>query len=186
MSRSHLHTKARPVRATQDKLSTEAMTSQKTFAFQRFAYHVSVERWKTSTAQNVVGIEFMGARWNGRMYTYNSPIEFSVNWPGSNSYELGQLFTLISMGLIRYSCGHILAATMNRCMSNLVCGRFFIMLYRNMVMKMLKCKQFWRFDAGYVKLRYKLSGMELSRGSYGVDVLLFCCENRLAKIKANV
>ena len=37
-----------------------------------------------------------------------SPTEISVNWPGSKQlYESGQ-FTLISVGLIRYSCGHIL------------------------------------------------------------------------------
>ena len=46
-----------------------------------------------------------------------------------------------------------LGATMNRFMSNLVCGGFFIMLYRNMVMKMLKCKQIFFDD---VTLRYSI------------------------------
>ena len=37
----------------------------------------------------------------------SSPIEISVNWPGSKHYEPGQ-FTLISMGLIiRHSCCQI-------------------------------------------------------------------------------
>ena len=35
-----------------------------------------------------------------------SPTEISVNWPVRNCLKPGQL-TLISVGLIRYSCGHI-------------------------------------------------------------------------------
>ena len=55
----------------------------------------------------------------------------------------GQIFTLISMGLIRYSCGHILGHH-EPIHVKFGVWRFFIMLYRNMVMKMLKCKQkFW-------------------------------------------
>ena len=51
-------------------------------------------------------------------------------------------FTLISMGLIRYSCGHILGHH-EPIHVKFGVWRFFIMLYRNMVMKMLKCKTFW-------------------------------------------
>ena len=52
-----------------------------------------------------------------------------------NSLEPGQ-FTLISMGLIRYSCGHI-SGPMNR----FGLWMFFIMLQRYVVSKMLKCKK---------------------------------------------
>ena len=52
------------------------------------------------------------------------------------------LFTLNSMGLIRYSCGHILGPPWtDSC--QIWCVEVFIMLYQNMVMKMLKCKQFF-------------------------------------------
>ena len=49
--------------------------------------------------------------WGPKIWPYEyliSPIEISVNWPGNfpNSYKPGQ-FTLHSMGLIRYWCGHI-------------------------------------------------------------------------------
>ena len=56
---------------------------------------------------NLVGIGSWGPEIWPHEYLLSS-IEISVNWPGSNSYEPGQLFTLISMELIRYSCGHIL------------------------------------------------------------------------------
>ena len=63
------------------------MTSQKTFfAFQRFGYHVSVEH-DEKHPQPKFGVESVhgGPRY-GRMNTYLiSPIEISVNWPGSNS-----------------------------------------------------------------------------------------------------
>ena len=64
-----------------------------------------------------------------------SSIEVSVNWPFPNSFEPGQ-FALISMGLIRHSCGHISGH------HELFHLRvFFIMFYWNMVMKMLKLKK---------------------------------------------
>ena len=44
------------------------------------------------------------------------------------------------MGLIRYSCGHILGHH-EPIHVKFGVWRFFIMLYRNKVMKMLKCKQ---------------------------------------------
>ena len=95
--------------------------------------------WKTSTAQIWWESVHGGPEICPHEYLL-SPIEISVNWPGSNSYEPGQLFTLISMGLIRYSCGHILGHH-EPIHVKFGVWRFFIMLYRNMVMKMLKCKQ---------------------------------------------
>ena len=56
-----------------------------------------------------------------------------------NSYEPGQ-FTLISVGLIRYSCGHILGHH-EPIHVKFGVGGFFIMFYWNIVMKMLKCKK---------------------------------------------
>ena len=94
---------------------------------------------KNIHSPNLVGI----GSWGPEIWPHEyllSPIEISVNWPGSNSYEPGQLFTLISMGLIRYSCGHILGHH-EPIHVKFGVWRFFIMLYRYMVMKMLKCKQ---------------------------------------------
>ena len=90
--------------------------------------------WKNIHSPNLVGNRFMGGPRYGRMNTYLAPLKSVYIGLVPNSYEPGQ-FTLISMGLIRYSCGPYLGPTMNRFMSNLVCGGFFIMLYRNMVMK---------------------------------------------------
>ena len=68
-----------------------------------------------------------------------SPIEISVNWSGSK-----QLWTrpisLISVGLIRYSCGHISGHHEPIYVKFGVWG-FFIMFYWNIVMKMLKCNK---------------------------------------------
>ena len=101
-----------------------------------------MSRWsmmKNIHSPNLVGI----GSWGPEIWPHEyllSPIEISVNWPGSNSYEPGQLFTLISMGLIRYSCGHI-SGPHEPIRVKFGVWRFFIILYRNMVMKMLKCKQ---------------------------------------------
>ena len=56
---------------------------------------------------NLVGI----GSWGPEIWPHEYPIslnESSVNWPGSKQlcYEPGQ-FTLISIGLISCSCGHI-------------------------------------------------------------------------------
>ena len=103
----------------------------------------TMSRWsmiKNIHSPNLVGI----GSWGPEIWRHEyllSPIEISVNWPVPNSYEPGQ-FTLISMGLIRYSCGHILGHH-EPIHVKFGVWRFFIMLYRNMVMKMLKCKQFF-------------------------------------------
>ena len=68
-----------------------------------------------------------------------SPIEISVNWPVHNCLEPGQ-FTLISMGLRRYSCGHI-SGPHEPIPTKFGLWMFFIMLHRGMVSKMLKCKK---------------------------------------------
>ena len=88
------------------------------FGFQCFGYHVSVEHDEKHPQPKLGGNRFMGAR---------------------NSYEPGQ-FTLISMGLIRYSCGHISDHHEPIHIKFGVWG-FFIMFYWNIVMKMLKCKK---------------------------------------------
>ena len=59
--------------------------------------------WKTSSASNLVGI----GSWGPEIWRHEyllSPIEISVNWPGSKQLWTRPNFTLISMGLIRYSC----------------------------------------------------------------------------------
>ena len=59
------------------------MTSQKTFfAFQRFEYHVSMEHDENVHSPNLVGI----GSWGPEIWLHEyliSPIEISVNWPGS-------------------------------------------------------------------------------------------------------
>ena len=62
--------------------------------------------WKKSKTPNLTRI---GSRWlEIWLHKYLiSPIEIGVNRPVHNCLESGQ-FTMISMGLIRYSCGHIL------------------------------------------------------------------------------
>ena len=74
-----------------------------------------------------------------------SPTEISVNWSGSkpglvhNCLEPDQ-FTLISMGLIRYSCGHI-SSPHEPIPTQFGLWMFFIMLHRYMVSKTLKSKK---------------------------------------------
>ena len=129
----------------------------KNFFFLHFSLLDTMSRWsmmKNIHSPNLVGI----GSWGPEIWPHEyllSPIEISVNWPGSNSYEPGQLFTLISMGLIRYSCGHILGLH-EPIHVKFGVWRFFIMLYRNMVMKMLKCKQifWWRHTSVlYIRVR---------------------------------
>ena len=55
-----------------------------------------------------------------------------------NSYEPGQ-FPLLSMGLIKYSCGHILGPHHELIHVKFGVWGFFI-IYWSMVIKMLKCK----------------------------------------------
>ena len=64
------------------------------------------------------------------------------------------------MGLIRCSCGHILGHH-EPIHVKFGVWRFFIMLYRNMVMKMLKCKQFFFDD---VTLRYSIRMSDICSG----------------------
>ena len=100
---------------------------------------------KTPTAQIWWEWVHGGPRY-GHMNMYIGPTEISVNWPGSKQlwtrpiYEPGQ-FTLISMGpRYSYSCGHISGHHEPIHVKFGVWG-FFIMLFWNMVMKMLKCKK---------------------------------------------
>ena len=84
---------------------------------------------KNIHSPNLVGI----GSWGPEIWPHEyliSPIEISVNWPGSK--QLGT--TLISMGLIRYSCGHILGHH-EPIHVKFGVWRFFIMLYRNMKKK---------------------------------------------------
>ena len=143
--------------------ATDALMSQKTFfAFQRFGYHASVEtmetmpRWsmmKNIHSPNLVGI----GSWGPEIWPHEyllSPIEISVNRPGSKQLWTSPIITLISMGLIRYSCGHILGHH-EPIHVKFGVWRFFITLYRNMVMKMLKCKKKKKIDD--VTLQYSIT-----------------------------
>ena len=108
--------------------------------FLHFSVLDTMCRWsmmKNVHSPNLVGIGSWGLEIWPHEYLI-SPIKISVNWPGS-SYEPGQ-FTLISVGLIRYSCGHISGHHEPIHVKFGVWG-FFIMFYWNMVMKMLKCKK---------------------------------------------
>ena len=131
--------------------------------FLDFSVLDTIYRWsmmKNIHSPNWVGIGSWGPEiW---LHEYLSPIEISVNWPVPNSYEPGQ-FTLISMGLIRYSCGHISGHHEPFHVKFGVWG-FFIMFYWNIVMKMLKCKKckkkkiWWRHTSVlYVHLHIQIS-----------------------------
>ena len=52
------------------------------FAFQRFGYHVSVERDEKHSQPKFGGNQFMGPEIWPHEYLL-SPIEINVNWPGS-------------------------------------------------------------------------------------------------------
>ena len=145
------------------------MTSQKLFLY--FIILDTMYRWsmmKNIHSPNLVGI----SSWVPEIWLHEyliSPTEISVNWPKvPNSYEPGQ-FILISMGQIRYSCGHVSGYQEPIHVKFGVWG-FFIMYYWNMVMKMLKCKKkkkkkkkknWWRHTSvlytGYVILHLFLS-----------------------------
>ena len=103
--------------------------------FLDFSVLDTMYRWsmmKNIHSPNWVGIDSWGPEIWPHEYLI-SPIEISVN------YEPGQ-FTPISMGLIRYSCGHISSHHKPSHVKFVVWG-FFIMFYWNFVMKMLKCKK---------------------------------------------
>ena len=104
-----------------------------------------MSRWsmmKNIRSPNMVGIGSWGPEIWPHKYLL-SPIEISVNWPGSKQLWTRPIYTDFN-GAIN-SCGHILGHHEPIHVKFGVCW-FFIMLYRNMVMKMLKCKQFfwWR------------------------------------------
>ena len=92
---------------------------------------------KNLHSPHLVGID----SWGPEIWPHEhliSPTEISLNWPGSyNSYEPGH-FTLLSMGLITYSCGHN-SGPREPIHVKFGLRGFFIMSYL-MVMKMLKCK----------------------------------------------
>ena len=100
--------------------TTEVMTSQKTvFLFQYCEYPISVEQDVKPPQPKFGGNYIMGAPWY-------------------NSYEPGQ-FTLLSMGLIRNSCGQILGPHES------IHVKFGVRIFHHVVlkygMKMLKCKK---------------------------------------------
>ena len=68
-----------------------------------------------------------------------SPIEISVNWPGSKQLWTRPIYTDFN-GLIRYSCGHI-SGSHEPILTKFGLWMFFIMLHRYMVSKTLKCKK---------------------------------------------
>ena len=79
------------------------------FAFQHFGYHVSVEHDENHPQPKFGGNQFMGPEIWPHEYLislFQMLFEISVNWSGFKHNEQVQ-FTLISMGLTRYSCGHI-------------------------------------------------------------------------------
>ena len=104
----------------------------------------TMSRWsmiKNIHSPNLVGI----GSWGPEIWRHEyllSPIEISVNWPVSKQLWTRPIYTDFNGAKLGIHVA-ISWATMNRFMSNLVCGGFFIMLYRNMVLKMLKCKQFF-------------------------------------------
>ena len=98
----------------------------KNFFCINFSVLDTMSRWsmmKNIHSPNLVGI----GSWGPKIWPHEyllSPIEISVNWPGSNSYWTRPIiytdFNGVNLGI------HVAIswATMNRFMSNLVCGGF--------------------------------------------------------------
>ena len=117
------------------------------FAFQHFHDNISVLEHDEKPSHTKFDMNwFMVARDMAAWIPKMSPIEISVNWPGlvHNCLEPDQ-FTLISMGLIRYSCGHI-SGPHEPIPTQIGLWMFFIMLHWYMVSKTLKSKKsfLWR------------------------------------------
>ena len=114
--------------------------------FFHFSFLDTMYRWslmKNIHSPNLVGIGSWGPR-DMTAWIPNKPHwnQCKLAW-FQTSYEPGQ-FTLISMGLIRYTCGHISGHhEPNSCQIHVKFGvwGFSITFYWNMVMKMLKCKK---------------------------------------------
>ena len=75
------------------------------FPFQRFKYHISVKHDEKPPQFKFGGNRFMRA-WIMAAWIRNKPQWNQCIGLVHNCYEPGQ-FTLLSMGLITYSCGHI-------------------------------------------------------------------------------
>ena len=109
--------------------------------FLDFSVLDTMYRW--SMMKNIRSPNWVGfGSWGPEIWPHEyliSPTEISVNWPGSKQLWTRPIYT-ISMGLIRYSCGHISGHHEPIHVKFGVWG-FFIMFYWNIVMKMLKCKK---------------------------------------------
>ena len=102
--------------------------------FLHFSVLDTMSRW--SMMKNILSLNLVGiGSWGPEIWWHEYLLSL-INW---NQCKLAWFqtvmnqakFTLISMGLIRYSCGHILDHH-EQIHVKFGVGRFFIMLYRNM------------------------------------------------------
>ena len=103
------------------------------FTFQHFHDHISVDcdEKPSHTIFDINWFMVAGDTVARKFYLINSIV----------GYEQGQ-FTLISMKLVRYSCGHIFGSPWTG-FHQIWAVDVFIMLHRYMLFKMLKCKFFF-------------------------------------------
>ena len=78
------------------------MTSQKTFGFQCFGYHVSVEHDEKHPQPKLDGNRFMGAQIWLHEYLI-SPMQISVNWSGSKQLWTRPIYTYFNGANYRVS-----------------------------------------------------------------------------------
>ena len=131
--------------------STEAMTSQKTFfGFQCFGYHVSVEHDEKIHSPNWMGI----GSWRPEIRPHEyliSPIEISVNWPGSKQLWTRPIYTDFSGANYAFMRPYLGLPWTNSC--QIWCVRIFhhvLLKYCHENAEMQK----WKFDD--VTLQYSI------------------------------
>ena len=126
------------------------MWRHQTFIFALQHFSIFMTTFQKNMMKNLAHQSWHELVHNGPRYGHmNRPYAISPNWnhqctskltlftTAMKAYEPGQ-FTLISVGLIRYSCGHI-SGPHEQISTKFELWIFFIILHWYMVFKMLKC-----------------------------------------------
>ena len=111
------------------------------FSFLHFSIFMTIFQQNMMKNPHAPNLTWIGSWWP-EIWPYKyliSPIEISVNWPGSKQLWTRPIYTDFT-GLIRYSCSHI-SGPHESIPTKFGLWMFFIMLYRYMVSKTLKCKK---------------------------------------------
>ena len=113
------------------------------FLYMQFSIFMTIFQQIMMKNPRTQNLTLIGSWWREiQLHEYLiSPTEISVNQPGSYFWNQAILH---SVGLIRYSCGHI-SHPNEKISTKFGLWMFFIMLYRYMVCKKLKCKFIYLF-----------------------------------------